>query len=112
MDATVRDLARGWCTDRAVPGAAADGIVMLLRLALGHGLRFHPRAVAIDLRWLDADRVAVDLRWRGSSRVTGSATAGHESVEWTPAAFDAIAESWGLRVSASEPVHWFVVDTA
>jgi hypothetical protein len=112
MDATAQDLARGWCNDRAVPRTAADSIVTLVAAALRHGLRFGPRAVAIGLRWLDPDRVAVDVRWRGCSRVTGSTAAGTRDLETTAAAFDALSESWGLRILTPDPVHWFVVDTA
>jgi hypothetical protein len=117
MDAAARDLARGWCSDRAVPGAAADGIVTLVVAAVRHGLRFGPRAVVIGLRWLDPDRVAVDVRWRGCARVAestaaGSTAAGRPDLELTAAAFDALSESWGLRILTPDPVHWFVVDTA
>lgn len=112
MHATARDLARGWCADRAVPDAATDAIVTLIRVALGHGLRFDPRAVTVGLRWLDPDRVAVDVRWRGCARIAASAPTGTDEVESTAAAFDALAESWGLWISTPDPVHWFVVDTA
>jgi hypothetical protein len=106
-DDTAQALVRRWCEDRAVPVPATNGIVMLVRAAVAHGLRFDPRTVGVGLRWLDPDRVLVDLRCRGCA---GTAVDAGEQ-DATAAVFDACAEAWGVGTSASGPTHWFVVDT-
>lgn len=106
-----RDVTRQWCTDRAVPIRAAARIVLLAQTATRHGLRLDPRAVALGLRWLDADRVEMDVCSCDCSRLDdGAARAGAEAGP-TSAFFDAAAEEWGLHVQASDEVRWFVVDT-
>lgn len=107
-----RDATRRWCTDRAVPTRAAARIVLLTQAATRHGLQLGPRAVALGLRWLDADRVAVDVCSHDCARLRDRA--GHAGADAAPTAafFDAATEDWGLRVQAHDEVRWFVVDTS
>lgn len=100
------DASRRWCADRAVPQRASARIVLLTQAATKHGLGLRPRTVALRLRWLDVDRVEVDVHSRGCSRSTVSDDSSPPSD-----VFDAASEGWGLRVRASDTVHWFVVDT-
>lgn len=109
-----RDLVRAWCRDRAVPGQAADRLVVLVQAALRVALERDPRRVAVGLRWLDPDRIILDVRSRGCSApglVAGRP--GRRSAHPSPAAmvFDAAAQGWGSRLRATESVQWFVVDT-
>ncbi len=106
-----RDLTHRWCTDRAVPVRAADRIVLLAQAATRHGIGLDPRAVALGLRWLDADRVGVDVRSCDCTHLPGSASPDTRGAGPTADVFDTTSESWGLRVRAPDAIHWFVVDT-
>jgi hypothetical protein len=111
---TARDLVRAWCRDRAVPGQAADRLVVLVQAATGVALERDQRRVAVGLRWLDADRVILDVRSRGcTSPGPASGRPGRQSPRRSPASlvFDVAAQGWGSRLRATESVQWFVVDT-
>lgn len=109
-----RDLVRAWCRDRAVPGQAADRLVVLVQAATRVALERDPRRVAVGLRWLDPDRIILDVRSRGcSSPGPVAGRHGRRSARTSPAAmvFDVAAQGWGSRLRATESVQWFVVDT-
>lgn len=109
-----RDLVREWCRDRAVPGHAADRLVVLVQAATRVALERDPRRVAVGLRWLDPDRIILDVRSRGcSSPGPVAGRHGRRSPHASPAAvvFDVAAQGWGSRLRATESVQWFVVDT-
>lgn len=107
---TVQKLTRRWCEDRALSSSAVDRLVMLVRAAVGHGLRFAPGGVTLMLRWLDVDRVRIDVRWYGCRATARLATA-ESDLESTAAALDVLAENWGFATSRTGPVQWMVVDT-
>ena len=110
MAETAQGLARRWGEDRALPATAVDGIATLVRAAVGHGIRFGPKATTVALRWLDLDRVFIDVRWhRCSSTAVHFVEDG--DVESTAAVFDALSEEWGFGTSGSGPSQWMVVDT-
>jgi hypothetical protein len=109
-----RDRVRAWCRDRAVPGEAADRLVVLVQAATRVALERDPRRVAVGLRWLDPDRIILDVRSRGcSSPGPVAGRPGRRSPHASPAAvvFDVAAQAWGSRLRATESVQWFVVDT-
>lgn len=109
-----RDLVRAWCRDRAVPGQAADRLVVLVQAATRVALERDPRRVAVGLRWLDPDRIILDVRSRGcSSPGPVAGRHAHRSAQASPAAmvFEVAAQGWGSRLRATESVQWFVVDT-
>ena len=109
-----RDLVRAWCRDRAVPGLAADRLVVLVQAATRVALEGDPRRVAVGLRWLDPDRIILDVRSRGCSRAGPVAgRPGRRSPHTSPAevVFDVAAQGWGSRLRATESVQWFLVDT-
>lgn len=109
-----RDLVRAWCRDRAVPGQAADRLVVLVQAATRVALERDPRRVAVGLRWLDPDRIILDVRSRGcSSPGPVAGRHGRRTPHTSPAAvvFDVAAQGWGSRLRATESVQWFVVDT-
>jgi hypothetical protein len=110
LNAIALALASRWCEDRAVPASAAESVTALVVAAVGHGLRFAPRAVSIAIRWLDPDRVRVDLRWRDCSRATVSVV-DNTALESTVAVFDALSDDWGFGGTGPDSTQWFVVDT-
>jgi hypothetical protein len=110
IGATAQAFARRWSEDRAVSTWTADAMATLTLAAVGHGLRFGPRAVTIAIRWLDLDRIFVDVRWHGGSRVAVTLLSDCD-LESTETVFDALADEWGFGVSSSGSNQWMVVDT-
>lgn len=110
LTVTVPGLAQRWGQDRALPVAALGRLVLLLRAAVEHGLRFDPHGVTVTLRWLDVDRVRVDTWWDGC-RATARVAETSGDLESTATVLDFLAEDWGFATSSSGPVHWMVLDT-
>ncbi len=110
IELTAEQLARGWGREQALSPPAIDRLATLVLAAVGHGLRFGPRGVTIEMRWLDRDRLRVDVKWRECS---GRALASHPArdVESTAATLDEWAESWGFGTSNNDPLQWIVLDT-
>ena len=107
---SVPGLARRWAEDRALSPEAVHRLVMLVRAAMEHGLRFDPRGLTMTLRWRDVDRVRIDVWWEGC-RSTARRGVNDGDLESTAAALDVLAEDWGFATSRSGPVQWMVNDT-
>jgi hypothetical protein len=107
---TVLTLTRRWADDRALSDVARERLSAVVRAALGHGLRFDPRAVVIRIQWLDADRVRVDVRWLGCSETARPMPAKND-VQATISTLDTLADQWGFGGGQRGWVHWMTVAT-
>lgn len=108
---TVTTLTRRWADDRALSDVARERLSAVVRAALGHGLRFDPRAVVVLIQWLDPDRVRVDVRWLGCSD-TARATPAMNDVQATISTLDTMADQWGFGGGQRGWVHWMIVATS
>lgn len=111
IELTAEELARSWGGEQALSAHAVERLAGLVLAAVRHGLRFGPRGVTIEVRWLDRDRLRIDVRWRECSGRAVASRPGAGDVESTAATLDALAESWGFGASSTDPLQWIVLDT-
>lgn len=110
LDGAVLAAIRGWAEDRVLSEVAIERLVVLVRAANAHGLRFDPKEVVVLIRWLDPDRVRVDLQWLGGAETARATTTGHD-VESTMLTLDTLSDAWGVDDEASGRLLWMVLDT-
>jgi hypothetical protein len=79
-------------------------------VALSHGLRFHPRAVTVLVRWDDVERVRVDLRWHACDAGAEPDEGGGYDVEAHILSLNALTHAWGIGRTRSGWVQWLLVD--
>jgi hypothetical protein len=107
--ATARDMARRWGEDRTLSEAAVTRLTALVHAAVGHGLRFGPRAVTVTVRWIDPDRMRVAVRWNASWALALSSL-DDGVLDQTVAILDAFSQEWGFCAGRHGPVHWMVLE--
>lgn len=103
-------LTRRWAEDRALRDRASARLAVLVRAAMAHGLRFDPRTMTLQVRWLDRDRIRVDLRWFDCA-AAAKPSPGADRVGATTWLLDTVANTWGIGRTRNGWVHWIVVDT-
>ena len=115
IEQTAEALTRRWAQDRALRGPIAERLAGLALTATEYGLRFGPRGLTLQIRWLDLDRVRLEVRWHGGSGaalpISRDPSRARRDIEQVAASLDQMADEWGISSDAQAPVHWMVLDT-
>jgi hypothetical protein len=115
IEQTAEALTRRWAQDRALRGPIAERLATLARTATEHGLRFEPRGLTLQIRWLDLDRIRLEVRWHGCSSTAHPSfrdpSRARGEIERVAAVLDEMADEWGIGSEARDEFHWMVVDT-
>jgi hypothetical protein len=116
IEQTAEALTRRWAQDRALRGPIVERLATLALTATEHGLRFGPRGLTLQIRWLDLDRIRLEVRWHGGSSTAHPSSRdpsrARSQIEQVAATLDELADGWGLSSDANAAVHWMVVDTS
>ena len=115
IEQTAEALTRRWAQDRALRGPITERLATLALTATEHGLRFEPRGLTLQIRWLDLDRIRLEVRWHGCSSTAHPSSRDPSRVRGeiaqVAAVLDEMADEWGISSDAPAPVHWMVLDT-
>lgn len=115
IEQTAAALTRRWAQDRALRLPISQRLATLALTATEYGLRFGPRGLTLQIRWLDLDRIRLEMRWHGCSNAALPSSRepfrARGEIEQVAAVLDEMADDWGISSDAHAPVHWMVLDT-
>ena len=115
IEQTAEALTRRWAQDRALGVPITERLGTLALTATEYGLRFAPRGLTLQIRWLDLDRIRLEVRWHGCSSTAHPSSRDpfrvRGEIEQVAAILDAMTDDWGISRDAHARVHWMVLDT-